>query len=97
MAFALAGQPLLTALSGHDWARAEIFGIAPDPTAIGTLGILLLAADSALWRLLIIPAVWCVISGAVLWTMESPAFFIPPLAAAVAVAFTIKKGAGRND
>ena len=41
LGFALAGQPLLAPLFGRDWAASEVFGIAPDPTAIATLGLLL--------------------------------------------------------
>ena len=39
LAFALAGQPLLAPLQGRGWASSEVFGIAPDPTAIATLGL----------------------------------------------------------
>jgi hypothetical protein len=41
LGFALAGQPLLAPLQERGWASSEVFGIAPDPTAIATLGILL--------------------------------------------------------
>ena len=43
LAFALAGQPLLAPLQARGWASSEVFGIAPDPTAMATLGVLLLA------------------------------------------------------
>ena len=42
--FALVVQPLIGPLVGRDWVQAEIFGVAPDPTALATLGFLLLAA-----------------------------------------------------
>ena len=42
--YALAIHPLIAPLTGRPWTQAEIFGLAPDPTAIATLGILL-AAD----------------------------------------------------
>jgi len=56
LAFALAGQPLLAPLQGRGWASSEVFGIAPDPTAIATLGLLLLARGRPLPLLLPIPA-----------------------------------------
>ncbi len=71
LAFALAGQPLLAPLQGRDWASSEVFGIAPDPTAIATLGLLLLARGRLLPLLLPIPVLWCLLSGITLRTMES--------------------------
>ena len=35
--------PVLAPLLGRGWRQAEIFGVAPDPTVIATLGLLLLA------------------------------------------------------
>ncbi|WP_087004878.1 DUF6064 family protein [Rhizobium sullae] len=72
LAFALAGQPLLAPLQGRVWASSEFFGIAPDPTAIGTLGFLLLARGKTLSLLLPIPLLWCFLSGITLWSMGAP-------------------------
>jgi len=36
----LALYPLLAPLLGRGWRQAEVFGVAPDPTALGTLGLL---------------------------------------------------------
>ena len=80
LAFALAGQPLLAPLQERVWAASEIFGIAPDPTAIGTLGFLLLARGKFLSLLFPIPVLWCLLSGITLRTMGAPAWV--PLAAA---------------
>ena len=33
-------QPLIAPLLGRSWLQAEIFGVAPDPTVVATLGIL---------------------------------------------------------
>ena len=72
LAFALAGQPLLAPLQGRGWASSEVFGIAPDPTAVATLGLLLLARGKLLPLLLPIPVLWCLLSGMTLWTMGEP-------------------------
>src|SRR6185295_863871 len=72
LAFALAGQPLLAPLQGRGWASSEVFGIAPDPTAIATLGLLLLARGKPLPWLLPIPVLWCLLSGMTLQTMGEP-------------------------
>lgn len=79
--FALVGQPLIGPLLGRQWAQAEIFGIAPDPTAIGTLGLLSTATSRASRGLLVIPLIWCAIGGATLWAMESPDAPVMPTAA----------------
>ena len=80
--YALAIHPLIAPLTGRPWTQAEIFGLAPDPTAIATLGVLL-AADRPRWHLLVIPLLWCAISGLTLWTMEQPEAPVLPLLAAI--------------
>ena len=67
--YALAIHPLIAPLSGRPWTQAEIFGLAPDPTVIATLGVLVAAARPN-WHLLVLPLLWCAISGLTLWTME---------------------------
>ena len=82
--FALAVQPLIGPLLGRSWRQVELFGVAPDPTVVATLGILTAAARTR-WELMVIPLIWCAISGATLWTMEAPDAWIMPGAAGVAV------------
>jgi hypothetical protein len=55
------------------WAQAEFSGLAADPTAIATLGLLLLLRGPrgplrAMWLL---PLGWCLLSAATLWTLGS--------------------------
>jgi len=71
--WALLLHPLLSALSGRPWTQAEFAGLAADPTAIATLGLLLILRGPrgpmrALWTL---PLAWCMLSAATLWTMGS--------------------------
>jgi hypothetical protein len=70
IAFAILAYPLLAPALGRPWAGAEIFGIAPDPTAIGTLGFLLVARGRWTFVLLPVPLVWCVASGVTLWAVH---------------------------
>jgi hypothetical protein len=84
--FALAVQPLVGPLLGRGWLQVEIFGIAPDPTVAATLGILA-AAKPPQWTPLVIPLAWCAISGATLWTMQSPDALLMPAMAALATVF----------
>ncbi|MEA2983908.1 MAG: hypothetical protein QOD94_162 [Alphaproteobacteria bacterium] len=83
--FALCIQPLIGPLIGRPWSQVELFGIAPDPTAVGTLGVLL-TANRSVWTLLLVPLLWCAISGATLLTMQSmEAFIMLGLAALVII------------
>lgn len=90
--FALAVQPLIGPIMGRPWLQAEIFGITPDPTVIATLGILLLASNRIVWALLPIPIIWCGISGATLWAMESQDALMTPLTALLVLLLAVWKG-----
>ena len=57
----------------------ELFGLAPDPTVLATLGVLV-AADRVRWELFVIPVLWCAVTGATLWTMGAPEALLMPLA-----------------
>jgi hypothetical protein len=63
--------PLLAGLTGRSWRSAEVFGLAPDPTVLATLGLLLLTARTH-WTLLLVPLLWCLFSGATLVALGSP-------------------------
>jgi hypothetical protein len=83
--FALVVAPLIGPLLSRSFRQVEVFGVAPDPTAVGTLGILLLAAGRVRWELIALPAAWCAISGAALAAMDAPAAWIVPATAALVV------------
>ena len=83
--FALLLFPLIGPLLGRSLFQAEVFGMAPDPTALATLGVLLLSGARPAWALFPVPVAWCLISGATLWAMEAPDFAVVPLAALLAV------------
>lgn len=94
--FALLAQPFVGPLCGRPWRQVEIFGVAPDPTAVATLGILLLVAGRVRWELLAVPAIWCAISGATLLAMKAPDAWVTPLAAALALALAVGKTRARR-
>ena len=79
--FALAAQPMVGLAFGRSWRQVEIFGVAADPTAVATLGLLLLARGPGRWALFVVPTIWCAISGATLLAMKAPDFWVAPLAA----------------
>ena len=71
-AVGLVAYPLLAPLFGRPWSQAEVFGIAPDPTAIATLGLMLSARGRWPLLLLPIPIAWLLLSGLTLQTMGDP-------------------------
>jgi len=77
---AIFAYPVLTlARDGGSWRQAEVFGIAPDPTAVATLGILLAWRAPAIFWL--IPVSWCLVSGATLMELKiGHAWLLPALA-----------------
>jgi hypothetical protein len=81
LVFALALQPLLGLLFGRPWYGLEVFGSAPDPTAVATLSLLLMIRHPLCWLLSIIPLAWCLISGATLWVLGVSTWPVMPLAA----------------
>jgi hypothetical protein len=97
--FSLVAQPALAALAGRPWQQAEVCGLAPDPTVLGTLGLLLVlpqrapAGQSRLsaamaWLPWPIPLLWCALTGATLATMQAADALLMPAAALLALAAT---------
>jgi hypothetical protein len=70
-------MPLASPLFGRAWTTAEVFAIAPDPTAIATLGLLLTLRGPMVWALVPIPLLWCALSALTLWTMGEAAAWLP--------------------
>jgi hypothetical protein len=74
---ALVAYPATAPLMGRSWSAAEVFGIAPDPTAVFTLAILV-AFDTKLSLMLsLIPICWLLISSITLYTLGEPQAWIP--------------------
>jgi len=71
-AIALAIYPLLALFDGRAWQTAQVLGVAPDPTVVATLGLLVLAPRR--WPaaiLQIAPALWLGISAMTLLAMDA--------------------------
>jgi hypothetical protein len=90
-AWALAAHPLLAWAAGRPLGQAEVIGLAPDPTAIATLGLLLATEASSIATRRLLRAAraatmgWCAISAATLWTMGSVQAAVPLAAVAAAM------------
>lgn len=59
--------PLIAVVSGRHWLQFEMFAIAPDPTVVATLAILLMRKVN--WVLFIMPVMWILISFTTLLVM----------------------------
>jgi Family of unknown function (DUF6064) len=83
---ATVGYPLADHLGGAPWSAVRLPGAAPCPTALLTLGVLLLAEGRRLLLPMLIPALWTVVAaftGYVL--MIGPDQFLPLAGAAALV------------
>lgn len=94
--FGVLVQPLIGPLLGRSWAQVELFAMAPDPTATATLGLVLAGAGSRI--LLVIPLLWCLVTGATLWAMGAPDAWVMPAVGVVVVARVVwRKGGVRSE
>lgn len=80
----LALYPLLDPLSGRPWAGVELFGHAPEPTALVTLGLVLACGRRRLIGLTI-PVLICGLGGVTARVLESPGWWVSSAAAAAAL------------
>lgn len=63
-------MPFIGPLSSGSWLQAEVFGVHPDPTAVTTLGlVVILFRGWYLWLIAIVPAIWLLYSGLTLWAL----------------------------
>lgn len=82
---ALLGWPLLGRLSDGAWATSQSFAVMPDPTALATLGFLLLVPRPPGW-LFAVPVLSCALGGALSWALQAPLPWLAPALAAIAAA-----------
>ncbi|RKQ73693.1 DUF6064 family protein [Oceanibaculum indicum] len=93
-------HPLLPLVFGRPLAQAELAGLAPDPTAIATLGLLCLLPRGLLSGLsLAVPVLWCLVSAATLHAMDEGQALAPLAAALVGAAVWAlpPRGDGKAD
>lgn len=88
-AFALTLQPLLGLTGERPWPSVELFALTPDPTTVATLGLLAATADRVAWELLVVPLLWCAVSGATAWAMATPDAPVMPLVALSSLALAV--------
>ncbi len=94
-AYSMLGYPAFGWLVGHAYPAVPVFGIAPCPTTIFTMGILMLGTWKVARWLLVIPAIWAMIGGsaAVLLNVPQDYGLIAALVVAVVFAAAMARGA----
>ena len=62
--------PLIALAADRPWSQSEVFGVMPGPTAMGTLGLLLLAGQPHRQWLAVIPALALLAELAIRWAFR---------------------------
>ncbi|WP_394168192.1 DUF6064 family protein [Saccharospirillum alexandrii] len=81
LVYAVIVHPFTSLMFGRPLGSAEFVGLAPDATALATLGYaLMVASNKALWLLLPIPVVALAFSSLTLYTLGTPEAWVIPVA-----------------
>lgn len=89
--FAMIVYPAMGWALGHVWPRAPMFGVAPCPMTIFTMGMLLLAAGRVPLYLVIIPVLWSLIGGTAAWFLDVTEDLALPVAGLGGLALILAK------
>ena len=95
VAFGLIAYPLIAGFAGDGWTSARLFGVAPGPTAMVTLGLLLLTESRTPLHLTIVPLLWCLIGGVTAWFLGVAEDLLLPPAAIVALYVAVRRNRRR--
>lgn len=87
--YAMLIYPVIGHLLGHGYPRAPLFGVAPCPTTIFTIGLLCLASHPVPWSLWLVPLLWSLIGGTAAWLLGVPEDLGLWIAGLVAVGLTV--------
>lgn len=94
--YAVIVYPLLDRVGENADGAVRLAGLAPGPTALFTIGLLLHARDRAPLPLLAIPLAWSLVAGFSGWVLGLPADLLAPVPAVFGVAAAVWYGrAGR--
>lgn len=98
LGFAVLVQPWAALVFERPWQQAALFGLTPDATAVGTLGLLVLLQRPGPWPgqagPCLLPLLWCAVSAATLGTMAMPAWHWMAYAPLLALAAMAARGKG---
>jgi hypothetical protein len=94
LALALAAAlawPFADGLWSPGWPSVRVVGLAPGPTAVFTLGMLLLSVGRTPLHLALIPLLWTLIAGATAWILSIPQDLALPVVAIGAIVLILWK------
>ena len=98
--FGLFAWPAMVLVTGHGWSRAEVFALHPDPTAVVSLGVALLALRGLRAGLAtMIPLLWLGVSTLTLVALQLPWAWVLPCLVVVALVGAVAatwSGCGRR-
>ena len=83
--FAVLGYPMLAVVDGRSIRQAEVFGIAPDPTAVATLAFLAVLRGPGGISAMVVVSLWAAVTALTLHTLGRWDFFVVPLAAVICI------------
>jgi hypothetical protein len=92
--FAMVLYPLWGWLAGHGWPEMPVFGVAPCPTTIFTMGVLLTGTWQMARWLLIVPGLWAAIGGSAAILLGVPQDFALIATLALLVLFAVARLSG---
>lgn len=92
--FAMVFYPVVGRIAGHVFPDVPVFGLAPCPTTIFTIGLLLMGTWQWARWLLVIPAIWAMIGGSAAVLLNVPQDYGLFAALLAIVGFAIAKAAG---
>lgn len=92
--FAAILYPLWGWVAGHAWPRMPAFGVAPCPTTIFTIGMLLMGSWRVVRWLLILPGLWAAVGGSAAILLGVPQDFALLASLVVLILFAVARLAG---
>lgn len=81
--YAIAVYPIIGLWAGHGLMKGPMFGVAPCPTTIFTIGMLMMARGPWVPWLAIIPFLWSLVGLAAAWQLSIPEDIALPVAGVV--------------
>jgi hypothetical protein len=99
--FGLVVYPVVAVVAGDGWSRAEVFALHPEPTAVATLGLVLLALTGVrAWLALVLPLLWLGVAALTLVALQAAWAWLPAgvlLVALVGLAAGARVGRGAGS
>jgi len=89
---AIIGLPLVSGLGEAGFAAARIVGIAPGPTVVMTLALLLLVEGRPPWPAMAVPLLWCGVAAVTGWALALPEALAVAFLGALATGLILWKG-----